>query len=112
MTALEHLNMAGLTVEVVAGRLRAYPAERLTPEIRAFISSNKSTLLSELEAAQRIDRDRLRANVQQLAELLNMTPRELLACGVIEPPDYPQLARMTPDVVRVLARVSSERLAK
>ena len=109
MTALDYMARAGLTVEAVAGKLRAYPAERLTPEIRAFIGANKATLLAELEAVQRIDRDRLRANIQQLGRLLGMTPRELIERGVIEELDYPQLAAMPPDVVRVLARVSGER---
>ena len=57
-----------------------------------------------------LDRDRLRINMRTLGRLLGMTPKELVTCGVIELEDYPQLAAMTPDVVRVLAQVSAERL--
>lgn len=114
MAALEYLAKAGLTVEAVAGKLRASPADRLTPEIREFIGANKATLLAELQAANQqahgLDRDRLRTNMQALGKLLGMTPKELVTCGVIELEDYPQLAAMTPDVVRALAQVSAERL--
>ena len=60
--------------------------------------------------AQEIDHDRLHTNMQALGKLLGMTPEELVERGVIEVADYPQLAAMTPDVVRVLAQVSAERL--
>ena len=48
--------------------------------------------------------------MQALGKLLGMTPEELVERGVIEVADYPQLAAMTPGVVRALAQVSAERL--
>lgn len=54
MLALDYLNRAGLTVEAVAGKLRASPVERITPELRRFIVENKVELLVELAAANEI----------------------------------------------------------
>lgn len=78
MAALEYLAKAGLTVEAVAGKLRASPADRLTPEIREFIGANKATLLAELQAANQqahgLDRDQLRANEQTHATNSPLVP--------------------------------------
>lgn len=51
MAALDYLHRAGLTVEAVAGKLRASPVERITPELRRFIVEHKVELLIELSAA-------------------------------------------------------------
>lgn len=51
MAALDYLHRAGLTVEAVAGKLRASPVERITPELRRFIVEHKVELLVELAAA-------------------------------------------------------------
>lgn len=51
MAALDYLHRAGLTVEAVAGKLRASPVERITPELRGFIIEHKVELLIELAAA-------------------------------------------------------------
>ncbi len=51
MAALDYLCRAGLTVEAVAGKLRASPVERITPELRRFIVEHKVELLVELAAA-------------------------------------------------------------
>lgn len=51
MAALDYLTRAGLTAEAVAGKLRVSPAERITPEIRLYITNHKGALLAELEAA-------------------------------------------------------------
>ncbi len=50
MAALEHLRGAGLTVETVAGKLRASPVERITPELRQYITAHRTELLAELAA--------------------------------------------------------------
>lgn len=54
MAALDYLSRAGLTVEAVAGKLRASPVERITPELRRFIIEHKVELLVELTAANEI----------------------------------------------------------
>lgn len=50
MAALDYLHRAGLTVEVVADKLRVSPRERITPEARQYITDHKATLLAELAA--------------------------------------------------------------
>ena len=54
MAALDYLSRAGLTVEAVAGKLRASPLERITPELRQYIVAHKVELLIELAAANEI----------------------------------------------------------
>lgn len=51
MAALDYLCRAGLTVEAVDDKLRASPLERITPEIRHYITSHKTALLAELASA-------------------------------------------------------------
>lgn len=51
MAALDYLRRAGLTVEAVDDKLRASPVERITPEVRHYITSHKVALLAELAAA-------------------------------------------------------------
>lgn len=50
MAALDYLRRAGLTVEAVDDKLRASPTERITPEIRQYITNHKAALLAELAA--------------------------------------------------------------
>ena len=48
MATLDYLRGAGLIIEKMDGRLRASPAERITPEIRQYILAHKAALLAEL----------------------------------------------------------------
>lgn len=48
--ALQRMVAAGFSVQVVAGRLRVSPADRLTPVQRQWIAANKTALVAELTA--------------------------------------------------------------
>ena len=51
MSLLDYLKSSGLTVEVVLDKLRVSPAELITLEIKQYILTNKSALLTELTSA-------------------------------------------------------------
>ena len=48
--ALQRMIAAGFSVQVVAGRLRVSPADRLTPVQRQWIAANKAALVAALVA--------------------------------------------------------------
>ena len=48
--ALQRMVAAGFSVQVVAGRLRVSPADRLTPVQRQWIAANKTALVAALAA--------------------------------------------------------------
>jgi hypothetical protein len=51
MLALIHqLNAAGISLELTEGRLRAFPASSITPDLRALIADQRDAIVNVLEA--------------------------------------------------------------
>lgn len=99
MAAIEYLQRAGLTVEVIGGNLRLSPADRITDAVRVFVRDHKAELLAEATAYlsggfQKGSEMRTEAWWRGVLLGLRCTKAHLLACGVVTEAD------ITPAVLR------------
>lgn len=90
MKVLEELQRAGLTVEAIGGRLRASPADRITPECRRLIVQHKALLLAALGGQHaEVDRGTIRTAATAGPEWLearNQLHGHIFNCQDCHPP--------------------------
>lgn len=102
MAALDYLHRAGLAVELNGDKLRLSPIERITDAERLYVRNHRAALIAELHVANTPADHWL----PRVAQLVGLSPAELLEGGYLDAHDLIELAWATAEQIATGVRSS------